>query len=144
MNLDQTDGSAPASAEKVTLKFTPGVWETKPLVNAGPTVMAVNHARAMVDQHGKRWPTVLHVCDCNSEADARLIAAAPELYEALLNVNRLISEAALTGFNYRDGDWAARLYLSQQQTSRALGKAYDGWRQRSGDRTPASTDATGA
>jgi len=39
---------------------------------------------------------------------------------ALQNVRKLISEAAMTGFNYKDGDWADRLFFSQQETSRAI------------------------
>lgn len=58
-----------------------------------------------------------------SDADAFLIAAAPDLLEALLNVRKLISEAAATGFNYKDGDWPERLYFSQQETSAAIDKA---------------------
>jgi hypothetical protein len=56
-------------------------------------------------------------------ANARLIAAAPELYEALKAVNGIIAEAALEGFRHDVGDWADRLYNSQQATSRALRKA---------------------
>lgn len=43
-----------------------------------------------------------------------------DVAKALRNVQKLISEGAATGFNYADGDWAERLYASQQQTSRAL------------------------
>ena len=56
-------------------------------------------------------------------ADARLIASAPELLEALVNVQKLISEAAMTGFNWKDGDWADRLFFSQQKTSQAIERA---------------------
>lgn len=52
-----------------------------------------------------------------------LIAAAPKLYNALAAVNKLISEAAMTGFNWKDGDWAQRLFDSQQETSTALREA---------------------
>lgn len=58
-----------------------------------------------------------------SDADDSLIAAAPDLLEALLSVRSLISEAAATGFNYKDGDWPERLYFSQQKTSAAIEKA---------------------
>ena len=54
---------------------------------------------------------------------ARLIAAAPDLLEALESVRHIIAEAAVTGFNYKDGDWPERLYESQQATSRAIAKA---------------------
>lgn len=58
-----------------------------------------------------------------NEADYRLIAAAPEMLDALRNVQKLISEAAMTGFNCKDGDWAERLFFSQQKTSAAIEKA---------------------
>lgn len=67
----------------------------------------------------------LGACDTEDKAvaTARLIAAAPDLLDALLNVRKLISEAAATGFNYKDGDWPGRLYFSQQKTSAAIEKA---------------------
>lgn len=75
--------------------------------NASPWVMARVEAGAQ-DQ---------------AEAYAALIAAAPKMYDALAAVNRLIAEAAMTGFNCHDGDWAQRLYDSQQETSTALREA---------------------
>ena len=59
----------------------------------------------------------------DGEDNDRLIAAAPEMLEALHSVNKLISEAAMTGFNCHDGDWAERLFFSQQATSDAIRKA---------------------
>ncbi len=56
--------------------------------------------------------------------DAQLMRAASAEIEglraALRAVQKLISEAAMTGFNCHDGDWAERLFHSQQATSRAL------------------------
>lgn len=49
--------------------------------------------------------------------------AFPDMLEALCSVNKLISEAAMTGFNCHDGDWAERLFHSQQATSAAIKKA---------------------
>jgi hypothetical protein len=46
-----------------------------------------------------------------------------DLLEALRSVQKLISEAAMTGFNCHDGDWAERLFHSQQATSAAIKKA---------------------
>jgi hypothetical protein len=46
--------------------------------------------------------------------------AEARLRKALRNVQKIISEAALTGFNHKDGDWADRLFASQQKTSAAL------------------------
>lgn len=58
-----------------------------------------------------------------SIANAQLISAAPDMLAALRNVQKLISEAAMTGFNWKDGDWADRLFFSQQVTSEAIRKA---------------------
>jgi hypothetical protein len=58
-----------------------------------------------------------------TEANARLMAASPDMYAALLNVRAIISEGAATGFNWKDGDWAERLFASQQVTSAALKKS---------------------
>jgi hypothetical protein len=57
------------------------------------------------------------------KAYAALIIAVPDMLEALHNVRKLISEAAMTGFNCKDGDWADRLFFSQQMTSAAIDKA---------------------
>lgn len=46
-----------------------------------------------------------------------------EVLAALTAVNKLIAEAAMTGFNWKDGDWAERLFNSQQATSRAIKNA---------------------
>lgn len=58
-----------------------------------------------------------------SRANARLIAAAPDLAEALHNVHSIICEGAKEGFNPLKGDWAERLFSSNQKTSDALLKA---------------------
>lgn len=50
----------------------------------------------------------------------RSINAVPALVKALENVRGIIAEGAMTGFNYKDGDWAKRLFASQQITSAAL------------------------
>jgi hypothetical protein len=54
------------------------------------------------------------------------LPAAPavdgEVVEALRNVHKLISEAAMTGFNCHDGNWAERLFASQQMTHRILAR----------------------
>lgn len=43
-----------------------------------------------------------------------------ELKAALSAVHRIIVDASMTGFNCHEGDWAERLFFSQQATSRAL------------------------
>lgn len=46
-----------------------------------------------------------------------------ELLEALKSVRSIIADAAMTGFNHADGDWAERLFASQRRTSAAVKKA---------------------
>lgn len=46
-----------------------------------------------------------------------------EVLAALKAVNKIIAEAAMTGFNWKDGDWSERLFRSQQATSRAIKNA---------------------
>ena len=50
----------------------------------------------------------------------RLEGKNKELDGALKNVQSLISEGAKEGFNCHKGDWAERLFHSQQRTSKAL------------------------
>lgn len=57
------------------------------------------------------------------EQSERIKEAAPDMLDALRNVQKIISEAAMTGFNWKDGDWADRLFFSQQKTSGAIRKA---------------------
>ena len=45
-----------------------------------------------------------------------------ELEAALRNVHKLICEGAEEGFNCHIGDWAERLFRSNQKTSEALGR----------------------
>lgn len=49
-----------------------------------------------------------------------MTSAAPQMYDALLNVRSIVSEAAMTGFNWKDGDWPDRLFHSQQKTTAAI------------------------
>lgn len=44
---------------------------------------------------------------------AALEAKITELRAAVLATRALVSEAALTGFNCKDGDWAERLFANQ-------------------------------
>jgi len=58
------------------------------------------------------------------EANAAFIVKAvnshEKLVEALRLVRGIIVEASAVGFNYKDGDWAERLYASQGDTANAL------------------------
>lgn len=113
---------------------TPGPWE---LVEAtehhGPYVVSVygsdvadcycmsNPMAASVRNGGTSYP--INLCGDEAHANARLIAAAPELLDSLVKVRALIVEAAMTGFNCHDGDWAERLFASQSFTHDAVRKA---------------------
>lgn len=46
-----------------------------------------------------------------------------DLVDALKATRALVAEAAVTGFNCHDGDWAERLYTNQAVISAALRKA---------------------
>lgn len=60
----------------------------------------------------------------DAEANAELIVRAVNAHDALVAtlelVRGIISDAALTGFNWRYGDWADRLFASQRDTHAAL------------------------
>jgi hypothetical protein len=58
-----------------------------------------------------------------AERIVKAVNAHDDLVAALRAVQKIISEAAMTGFNCHDGDWAERLFFSQQATSAALSKA---------------------
>jgi hypothetical protein len=62
---------------------------------------------------------------CTQAADEieRLRALNAELVAALIMVRKIISDAALTGFNCHDGEWAERLFASQALTHDTVRKA---------------------
>ena len=96
--------------ERTVSEHTPGPWAFDNLTGIvfapdGKSIINANRGRSQVI------------------ANARLVAAAPEMLAALCNVQRLITEAAMIGFNHKDGDWPERLFLSQQVTSAAIAKA---------------------
>ena len=53
-------------------------------------------------------------------SEAQMSNRINDLECALKSVHSLISEAAETGFNCHEGDWAERLFYSQRETSDAL------------------------
>ncbi len=91
------------------------------------------------DREGYEWnihilqadDTNIRVCFMSngpaSEANAALIVTAVNQHAALLRcaealreVRALIAAGAMTGFNCHDGDWAEKLFHSQQETSASL------------------------
>lgn len=104
----------PVEGVEVKATHTPGPW-----LMMGRTVYALRGGTNRFDAYVQGYDVQVG----EIEANARLIAAAPDLLEALRNVQQLISEAAMTGFNYKTGDWPERLFASQQKTSAALARA---------------------
>ena len=82
---------------------------------------------AILDQNGWALATIHYdyrfTCNATNYHRAAMLSAAPDMLTALTAVNKLVSEAAMTGFNCHDGNWAERLFQSQQATSRAIKKA---------------------
>ena len=95
-----------------TMLSTEHIWVYAPETIIGRTIAGPVPQDILCDED---YPTKL--------ADATLIAAAPNMLDALRNVQKLISEAAMTGFNCHNGDWADRLFFSQQKTSTAIDTA---------------------
>lgn len=95
--------------DRDSIEHTPAPWRVSPLDRLSAEIPLSKNQLAIA--HG------------GTVANARLIAAAPDMLDALRGVRKLIAEAAMTGFNCHDGDWAERLFYSQQQTSRAIEKA---------------------
>lgn len=43
-----------------------------------------------------------------------------QIHKIILDTRELVKEAALTGFNYHDGNWAEKLFANQQYLTEAL------------------------
>lgn len=101
-------------------EHTPGPWRFDRDWNRIPSIFGADgrHVADLYKHVKKGEPPTEQM-----KADAALIEAAPQMLDALLNVRKLISEAAITGFNCHDGDWADRLFASQQKTSNAIASA---------------------
>lgn len=120
-----------------------GVIKSQAKATNGKTGMAVGmpHVRQNNRQMGLRvgaavavQPATSELMDVTAGETAPLLAHIEELEKALRNVQKLISEAAMTGFNCHDGDWAERLFASQQVTSRVLKSAVTAHQRISPDR----------
>lgn len=102
-------------------KHTPGPWEIGDENNQYIEIEIGDAVASLYrqDRFG------LHMAFSRDEmrANGRLIKAAPELLEALRAVNRIVAAGAQRGFNCHDGDWAQKLFQSQQATFQAIAKA---------------------
>jgi hypothetical protein len=59
-----------------------------------------------------------YTCTCGY--DAAKDAEIERLREVIRDTRSLVSEAAMVGFDYQDGDWPERLFLNQAKLSAAL------------------------
>jgi hypothetical protein len=76
----------------VTVGFTPGPWETA-------EAFYKNGFYVLGEERGQGWVRQKRLDDCGAfqnEADARLIAAAPELYEACRDALALLNWDVIT------------------------------------------------
>lgn len=93
----------------------------------GPWKVCSNTAGKWINPANKVDPNS-SICECyfyrtheETDANEKLIAAAPEMLEALNNVQNLIVECVKDGFI--DKDNLNALFLSQQTTAAAIAKA---------------------
>jgi hypothetical protein len=109
--------------------FTPGPWAVDVIPNESMAgvhwrqITADNGLLILAEAYHDEAENEPFITDDIAHANAHLIAAAPALYEALDSVHKLIAEGAEHGFNSLVGDWAERLFTSQQRTFPALAKA---------------------
>jgi hypothetical protein len=120
---DEVSEFARTQADKTPRSFTAGPWQSQHEFDWEGFCTIIGNIDG-----DPASPTYTTICDINEApeeyiANRNLICAAPDLYEALKAVHSLISEAAATGFNWKDGDWAERLFASQRRTHQALAAA---------------------
>ena len=107
----------------MTTKHTPGPWSLKSDPFHFDTLSSIVGGATKGD--GKRFPShELHIeiggfADFRiQEANARLIAAAPELLEALRQIEYSVGQALISG-----NDWRRELALMRNTTEAAIAKA---------------------
>lgn len=102
-------------------KHTEGPWQVgdrhtqNGVYSAGGRLIANTHSL----QSNSGWEAIA----VENDANARLISAAPDMLEALREVNALISEGAEHGFQPLVDDFAERIFASQRKTYAAISKA---------------------
>jgi hypothetical protein len=104
-------------------KHTPGPWQQ----HDDAPVYGPGYASTVWSAKGPGHGLVADCRQCSSfeeeRANARLIAAAPDMLACLIEIRALITEAGLTGFNCHEGDWAERLFATQAASHAAVRKA---------------------
>lgn len=105
----------------MTTKHTPGPWVVGPTDDTVVTHLGKDGVRyevAAIDgdyNHPDKWPVM--------EANARLIAAAPELLGALVEAKRMLGAYALLLERGENASDAARVTAIEKQAAAALAKA---------------------
>lgn len=106
------------SESNTVLTHTPGPWRSQGWV---PTWAYIPIHDARHNLIASMYPDSGHKYTREQvEANARLVAAAPELLECVKLIRQIVVDAAPDGFNPLVGDWAERLYASQSRTHKAL------------------------
>lgn len=105
-------------------KHTPGPWRLKAGRNIGNTIEGYSGRRGFEGDDGYRTVALYQSCEptglraeevVNATANARLIAAAPEMLEAL---QEIVAAA--------DGDWWEQLDATLEKSRAAIAKATGG------------------
>lgn len=119
--------------------YTAGPWTTDPrgrvMERCITTVDRINNHKVPIAIVDDDYNFPLRA---EQRANIALICAAPDLLEALIKVRAIIVDAAMTGFNCHEGDWAERLFASQADSAAAVRKACPG-----AERTKVSSQASG-
>lgn len=100
----------------MSAQHTPGPWQVRTLENFGFNV---------VHYVGGDKFNIARVAKAGNEADASLIAAAPDLLEALKGAIGALEQDVDTGADYNDADWTGianqRLAAARAAIAKATG-----------------------
>lgn len=114
------------------MMHSPSPWEYIPSNKNHGAYVLNGYGREVCDCYVMSKPGSWAVCNGgdsepvpfdDSDANAMLIAVAPEMLAHLRAIQKLVTEAAMTGFNCQEGNWAERLFASQVTTHELIRKA---------------------
>ena len=99
-------------------KFTPGPWRVSDVDHEGIADDSYHFIAAGKECHGNGPDGGFEIAGCMSTSDARLIAAAPELFEALREFIR-IQDAYANAIYCEDAEEADKAMESLRKSARA-------------------------
>lgn len=112
-----------ASADILRAAHSPLPWAVKTEAYSWPQIVCP-------DPEDAEWPWIVAKCEGGCPNDksgknnaafiVRACNAHYQMLEALKEVRALVGEAALTGFNWQDGDWPTKLFENQAKLSAAI------------------------